>query len=66
MILEQTQNEIPKNYCIMSLKLAGILMTKGFKLKDTAPNKKYPHMKVFYFTYSEELAKIVEDYMRNK
>lgn len=59
-MLEQTQ----KDYCIMSQKLAGILMAKGFKLHNTAPNKKYPSMKVFYFTYSNELIQIVDEYMK--
>jgi len=66
MILEQIQETSPKNYCIMSQKLAGILMAKGFKLNDTAPNKKYPHMKVFYFPCSDELIQIVDDYIKKK
>jgi len=66
MMLEQTQEQLPKNYCIMSQKLAGILMAKGFKLNDTAPNKKYPHMRVFYFPCSDELIQIVNDYIRRK
>jgi len=68
MILEQTQKETPKpkDYCIMSQKLAAILMAKGYSLHKIKPNKKYPNMKVFYFYYHSEIENIVEDYMKNK
>lgn len=63
MIHKQINNE-QKDYCIMSQKLATILISKGFKLHKVSPNKKYPNMSVFYFYYNDELVNEVEKHMR--
>lgn len=65
MIHKQT-NEEQKDYCIMSQKLATILIAKGFQLHNIAPNKKYPSKSVFYFYYDNNIANVIEEYMSNK
>lgn len=55
------------DYCIMSQKLATILLAKGFQLHNIAPNKKYIGKSVFYFYYDSEIKNIVDEYMnKNK
>lgn len=62
-MISKTKNQTPfNNYCVMSQKLAGILMTKGFKLHSIGQNKKYPNRNVFYFTYSDEIIQAIKEY----
>jgi hypothetical protein len=54
-----------KDYCIMSLQLARILMDKGYELHNIAPNKKFPNLNVYYFIYTESIEKEVREYEQN-
>ena len=45
------------------LKLEKYLRELGFKCKDIRPNTKYPNLSVFIHEYSEELDKIIKDYI---
>lgn len=51
-----------KSYVVYKQRIAGHLMTKGFVLHDMGRNTKFPNRNVFYFTYSEELIKAIEEY----
>jgi len=62
-LLQGKINDKQKDYCIMSQKLATILITKGYPLHKVAPNKKYHDKSVFYFYYNDEIVNIVENYM---
>lgn len=66
MIPKQIEEIKLKDYCIMSQKLAAILMTNGFPLHRIAPNKKYLNKNVFYFYYNDEIDIFVRDYKKNK
>jgi len=64
--IQQTNANIStKDYCIMSLQLARILMDKGYKLHNTAPNKKFPNLNVYYFYYNEFIEQEVKNYEQN-
>jgi hypothetical protein len=63
MIQDQTTT---KDYCVMSQKLAGILLAKGFKLNKIAPNRKYPNKHVFYFFYTNEIINVVKEYIKER
>jgi len=65
MLIKQTQNNFPRDYCIMSLQLAQILMDKGYELHNIAPNKKFPNLNVYYFYYTESIEKEVKEYEQN-
>jgi hypothetical protein len=41
-------------YPVFSKKIADALIVRGFKLVDTAINRKYKHLKVFYFEFGKE------------
>lgn len=47
---------------IFSMKLAGILMQKGFVLVDMRPNDNGSGKNVFYFNDSPELERVIEAY----
>ncbi|MGG1514915.1 DUF5659 domain-containing protein [Paenibacillus oryzisoli] len=49
-------------YVVMAQKLAGFLMTKGFKLHSLEQNRKDGSKHVFIFTNSIELEKAIEEY----
>ena len=66
MIPKQIEEIKPKDYCIMSQKLAAILMSNGYPLRRIAPNKKYPNKNVFYFYYNDEIDNFVREYKKNK
>jgi len=54
-----------KDYCIMSLQLARILMNKGYELHNTAPNKRFPNLNVYYFYHNEYIEQEVKNYEQN-
>jgi len=66
-MLSQTNANIisHKDYCIMSLQLAQILMNKGYELHNTAPNKKFPNLNVYYFYYVDSIEQEVKNYEQN-
>lgn len=67
MTQEQTLNTTPfNNYCVMSQKLAGILMTRGFKLHSIGKNKNNINRNVFYFSYSNEIIQAIKEYNEGK
>lgn len=47
---------------IFSMKLAGLLMQKGFVLVEMRPNTNGNGKNVFYFNDSPELEKVVNEY----
>ena len=47
---------------IFSMKLAGLLMQKGFVLVEMKPNTNGNGKNVFYFNDSPELEKVVNEY----
>lgn len=51
---------------IFSMKLAGILMQKGFVLVDMCPNTDKSGKNVFYFNDSPDLERIIEEYKSRK
>ena len=66
MISKQTNiQQTKKDYCIMSLQLAQILMNKGYELHNTAPNKKFPNLNVYYFYYNDLIEQEVKLYEQN-
>jgi len=65
--IQQTNanNILQKDYCIMSLQLARILMDKGYELHNIAPNKRFPNLNVYYFYYNEFIEQEVKNYEQN-
>lgn len=53
-----------KKRYIFSQKLAGLLMLKGFVLKEMRPDKHNPSRNVFVFNNSEELEKVLDGFNR--
>ena len=47
---------------IFSMKLAGLLMQKGFVLVEMRPNTNGNGKNVFYFNDSPELEKVIDEY----
>lgn len=47
---------------IFSMKLAGVLMQKGFVLVEMRPNTNGNGKNVFYFNDSPELERVVEEF----
>lgn len=47
---------------IFSMKLAGLLMQKGFVLVEMRPNTNGNGKNVFYFNDSPELEKVINEY----
>lgn len=47
---------------VYSMKLAGLLMQKGFVLVDMRPNDNGSGKNVFYFNESPELERVIEVY----
>lgn len=60
-----TEKYQTKNVCapVFSMKLAGILMQKGFVLMDMRPNEKNESKKVFYFKNSIQLDQAIQEYL---
>ena len=48
---------------VYSLKLERYLRELGFKCKDIRHSTKYPNLSVLIHEYSEELDKIIKDYI---
>jgi hypothetical protein len=52
-----------KEYIVFSMKLAGLLMQKGFVLKRMEKtNRDNSNRNVFYFNESEDLLRVVQKY----
>jgi hypothetical protein len=52
-----------KSIAIYSMKLAGVLMQKGFVLGYLQPNPKFPDRNMFIFMNSPELKKAIDEYL---
>lgn len=50
-----------KDYMIYSLRVANILARKGFKVKETRINIKFPQYLVYYFEDTPELRTAIEE-----
>jgi Domain of unknown function (DUF5659) len=58
---------IKKEYIVFSMKLAGLLMQRGFVLKRMEKtDRDNSNRNVFYFNESEDLLRVVEEYINNK
>lgn len=64
--VKEMSYENKSNYIVRSQKLAGFLMTKGFKLHKIEPSFSNPKINVFVFTNSDQLLKIIEEYKNTK
>ena len=51
---------------IFSQKLAGLLMLKGFVLKEMRPDKYHKNRNVFIFNDSDELRSVLDDFNREE
>lgn len=53
-----------KPFTVMSQRLAGYLMMKGFTLRGLKANFRDPKRNVFLFNQSDELAQAIEEYSK--
>lgn len=51
-------------FVVMSQRLAGYLMMRGFVLQGIGNNRKFPGKNVFYFNESPELHEAMAEYKR--
>ena len=52
---DRRSENMKKDYVVYSLKVANILARKGFKIKKSSINTKFPKYMVYYFADTSEL-----------